>query len=63
MDKTKLLISLAALEAVCESSTDSSEEDELDELLPTIQNIRPRIRNYLDIVNEYSNMEFKSHFR
>lgn len=62
MDKTKLLISLAAIEEVCESSTDSSEDD-LDVLLPIIQNIRPRIRNYLDIVNEYSNIEFTSHFR
>ena len=60
----KMLICYTIAETLCESSGDSSDEDELlDFIYPSIQNIRPRIKNYLDIVHEYSNTEFKSHFR
>ncbi|XP_018361569.1 PREDICTED: putative nuclease HARBI1 [Trachymyrmex cornetzi] len=62
MDKrTKLSICLIALEILNESSTDSSSEDELIMRLP-IQ-VRPRVKNYMETVNEYSDIEFKSHFR
>lgn len=64
MDKhRKLSICLIALEVLNESSSDSfSEEEEQVELLP-IQVVRPRIKNYIDTVNKYSDEEFKSHFR
>jgi len=62
MDKQrKLSICLIALEALNESSSDSSEEEEQIEL--SIQTVRPRIKNYMDTINEYSDAEFKSHFR
>lgn len=61
----KMLTCFTIMEALCESSSDSSDSFDEDELVsyPAIQNIRPRIKNYLDIVHEYSNREFKSHFR
>lgn len=62
MDKyTKLSICLVALEALNDSSDSFSEEEEEMELLP-MQTVRPRIKNYMDTINQYSDMEFKSHF-
>jgi len=62
MDKhRKLSICLIALEALNESSSDSSEEEE--QIESPIQTVRPRIKNYMDTINEYSDAEFKSHFR
>lgn len=60
-----MLICCTIAEILCEdSSSDSSDEDELQNFIyPSVKIIRPRIKNYLDIVNEYSNAEFKSHFR
>lgn len=63
--KEKLLICCTTIEILCEStSSDSSDKEEFLQLTYTCkQNIRPRITNYFSIVNEYSNNEFKSHFR
>jgi len=61
MDKRrKLSICLIALEILNES--DSSSEEEEEELVLPIE-IRPRIKNYMDTIQEYSDKEFKSHFR
>lgn len=64
MDKQrKLSICLIALEILNESSSDSFSEEE-EEKLPSLPiQIRPRVKNYMNTVNEYSDMEFKSHFR
>lgn len=63
MDKyRKLSICLIALEMLNESSDSSSEEEEQIELSP-MQAVRPRIKNYMDTVKEYSDAKFKSHFR
>lgn len=60
---TKLSICLIALEALNESSDSfSEEEEERDYPLLPIQ-ARPRIKNYIDVITEYSDAEFKSHFR
>lgn len=61
MDKRRTLsVCLIALQVLNESSSSSEEEEEM-ELLP-IQ-VRPRIKNYIDTINEYSDIEFKTHFR
>lgn len=61
MDKYHTLsICLVAVEVL--NDTDSSTSEEELELSLLIR-ARPRIRNYIEIVNEYSNEEFKSHFR
>lgn len=64
MDKQhKLSICLIALEILNESSSDSFSEEE-EEKLPSLPiQIRPRVKNYINTVNEHSDMEFKSHFR
>ncbi|KAL6432011.1 hypothetical protein ACFW04_007447 [Cataglyphis niger] len=64
MDKHRnLSICLIALEILNESSDNSSkEEDIIEELVSPIE-IRPRIKNYMGTVKEYSDKEFKSHFR
>lgn len=61
----KMLICFSVAEALCDSdSSDSSDEDKLLNVIhPLIRNTRPRIKNYMDVVHEYSNIEFKSHFR
>ncbi|XP_018363689.1 PREDICTED: putative nuclease HARBI1, partial [Trachymyrmex cornetzi] len=60
--QVKLQICMIAIEILNESSDSSSEEDELLELTnSTIY--RPRVRNYIDVVHQYSDMEFKAHFR
>jgi len=58
-----MLISCTIAEILCDESSDSSDEDELNFIYPSVKIIRPCIKNYLDIVHEYSNAEFKSHFR
>lgn len=50
------------MEVLNESSSDSSTEEEEMEL-SRIQTVRPRIKNYMDTISEYSDVEFKSHFR
>ena len=62
--KVKLQIYMTAVEIINDSS--SSEEDELLESLLFANSAtiyRPRIRNYLDVVHEYSDVEFKTHFK
>lgn len=58
--RAKLQICMIVMEIMNETSESSSEEDELLQLTSVI---RPRIQNYIDVVHEYSEREFKNHFR
>jgi len=62
MDKeTKISICIAKIEAIIDISSDVNSFSDED-FFPKIYR-QPRIRNYINTVSEYSDIEFKSHFR
>ena len=56
-NSVKMAASLIALELILKSSSSSSEVEVEQLLLNYLKGERPKIRNYIEIINEYSDNE------
>lgn len=63
-------LALALISTLEESSSDSSDDNNLLLLLNTLAStqkkkikLKPRVQNYMAIINMYTDADFKSHFR
>ncbi|KAL1509932.1 hypothetical protein ABEB36_004596 [Hypothenemus hampei] len=63
MEKRKVATFLKLIQDIIESSESSDSEDEVFKFLENTRQKRCRISNYIDVINEYTEDQFKRNFR